>query len=234
MSSFKDAVTAFYTANDEGNTDLLLLGTDLQPQDSKADYLQNRDTYCWYHALAYKARPKVIAEIGSRFGYSLKAMIYGAGRYRSQKDLIVFSFDNESYEPNCLSIICNMLTYTDVGEYVIAKQDSQAVNVLPLQRTGRWDGLKDCGGELTKADLFHVDGDHSIQGTLHDLLLAKDQLAEGGIILLDDIDTKECPGVKAALLLFIGDNPEFTWDYFPSYRGLAAIYRSSELKEFAS
>ncbi|MFX9457927.1 class I SAM-dependent methyltransferase, partial [Acinetobacter baumannii] len=81
-------------------------------------------------------------------------------------------------------------------------------------------------GELVKADLFHVDGDHSIQGTYHDLILARDQLADGGVILLDDIDTKECPGVKAAMLLFLGDNPEYTWDHFPSYRGLAAIYKA--------
>lgn len=227
VKNFRDDVIAFHAANEDDTTDKDILGMDLQPQDANADYLQGRDTYCWYYALAYKVRPRVIAEIGSRFGYSLKAMIYGAGRYRQQSDLAVFAFDNESYEPGCVRKIADMLSYTGVREYIVTRQDSQTVETLPLRMKGTWDGLKDRGdGKLVKADLFHVDGDHSIQGTLHDLLLAKEQLADGGVILLDDIDTPVCPGVKAAMTLFLQDNPDFTWDHFPSVRGLAAIYKA--------
>lgn len=211
----KNDVIAFYKSNDDKLNDIDIIRNDIQPQDFNADYLQGRDTYCWYYSLASIVRPRVIAEIGSRFGYSLKAMILGAEKFTDSYNLIIFSFDNESYEKNCSHKIDKMLSNTKTRHLVQIK-DTQNCNVLPLQ-------FNEC--EKFKADLFHVDGDHSIQGTYHDLLLAKEQLNDDGVILLDDIDTQECPGVKAAMMLFLGDYPEFKWDYFPSYRGLAAIYK---------
>jgi cephalosporin hydroxylase len=222
MSKFKNQVLSLYSVDAVHLTDLIILGDQIQPKDLKADYLQGRSTYCWYYALASAVRPRVIAEIGSRFGYSLKAMVSAASQYISSNDLVTFSFDNESYEKDCLYKVENMLTCSKVGRYAINVQDTQKTESLPLK-------LHDISQNIEnafKADLFHVDGDHSIQGTLHDLLLAKKELSENGVILLDDIDTKECPGVKAAMLLFLADYPEYTWDYFPSYRGLAAIYKA--------
>lgn len=215
MHKYKDDVTAFYNANEDKTTDINIIGKHIQPQDINANYLQGRDTYCWYYSIASILRPRVIAEIGSRFGYSLKAMIAGTEKFIEANNITIFSFDNESYETNCSYTINKVLESTKV-RYLVQVKDTQKVNCLPLQFNT---------GETFKADLFHVDGDHSIQGTYHDLLLAKEQLADSGVILLDDIDTQECPGVKAAMMLFIGDYPQFKWDYFPSYRGLAAIYK---------
>jgi len=46
--------------------------------------------------------------------------------------------------------------------------------------------------------LLSIDGAHSCEGVLHDLRLARDVLADGGVILLDDYFHEEWPGVSEA------------------------------------
>lgn len=60
-----------------------------------------------------------------------------------------------------------------------------------------------CGADIVAAAggrlrLISVDGDHSARATEHDLMLARDSLAEGGVILLDDYFQEFCPGVSEA------------------------------------
>lgn len=50
--------------------------------------------------------------------------------------------------------------------------------------------------------LFSVDGGHTVQHALNDLLTAQDMLADGGVVLLDDVFHRHWPGVTEALGLF--------------------------------
>ena len=50
--------------------------------------------------------------------------------------------------------------------------------------------------------LFSVDGGHTVQHALNDLLTAQDMLADGGVVLLDDIFHRHWPGVTEAVCLF--------------------------------
>ncbi len=55
--------------------------------------------------------------------------------------------------------------------------------------------------------LFSVDGDHGVAGVLHDLSLAKASLAEGGLIIADDLFNAWYPTVTEALYKFFWDDP---------------------------
>ena len=50
--------------------------------------------------------------------------------------------------------------------------------------------------------LFSIDGGHTVQHALNDLLTAQDMLADGGVVLLDDIFHRHWPGVTEAVGLF--------------------------------
>lgn len=56
-----------------------------------------------------------------------------------------------------------------------------------------------CGDLHGDFSLAHVDGDHSVQGALHDIELAEDVLAPGGILVLDDYYNPAFPGVTEAI-----------------------------------
>lgn len=45
-----------------------------------------------------------------------------------------------------------------------------------------------------------VDGDHTMEGAMHDLRLAEAVTAPGGIVALDDIPNFNCPGVTEAIM----------------------------------
>lgn len=55
--------------------------------------------------------------------------------------------------------------------------------------------------------LFSIDGDHGVQGVLHDLHLAKASLAEGGLIIADDLFNAWYPTVTEALYDFFRGDP---------------------------
>ncbi len=50
--------------------------------------------------------------------------------------------------------------------------------------------------------LFSIDGGHTVQHALNDLLTAQDMLADGGVVLLDDFFHRHWPGVTEAVGLF--------------------------------
>lgn len=58
--------------------------------------------------------------------------------------------------------------------------------------------------------LFHVDGGHSYEEALADLLLAKQALRNYGVIILDDPFRHEWPGVTEAALEFLKRSTDFS------------------------
>jgi hypothetical protein len=51
--------------------------------------------------------------------------------------------------------------------------------------------------------LFSIDGGHTTSITLNDLRLAEATLADGGVVILDDVFTSTFPGVSAALAAYL-------------------------------
>jgi|SRR5580658_123847 hypothetical protein len=56
--------------------------------------------------------------------------------------------------------------------------------------------------------LIHVDGDHNGHGVLTDLTIAKDYLAQGGIIAVDDYYSPRYPQITTATCKWLDLNPE--------------------------
>lgn len=52
--------------------------------------------------------------------------------------------------------------------------------------------------------VIHIDGDHSMDGCLHDLVESEKCLSDDGVIILDDVFNTDWPGVGAATNEFLG------------------------------
>ena len=56
-------------------------------------------------------------------------------------------------------------------------------------------------------DLIHIDGDHSEEGAYQDIIMCKDLLKEGGVIIMDDTNLQD---IKRAI-------NRFFWEYNKEY-----------------
>lgn len=121
--------------------------------------------YAYYWAIGRLFRPKRIFEIGVLGGASMASMLLGAG-----PQTVGIGWDIEAYQPG--SNAKAKALWDSIGaKAMVANIDSQHIahpTSLPAN-----------------IDLVHVDGDHSLDGALHDLHL----VLEAGIptILFDDI-----------------------------------------------
>ena len=119
-----------------------------------------------------RLKPRRIAEIGVRYGYSIKSFVLGslAG---GTKDIEVTGWDNESYagDAGCLA----------VAEAHFAQHLPEVKLTLNRANTAN---LTTLGGPY---DLIHVDGDHSEAGSYRDLGLAWAAVADDGHVLFDDV-----------------------------------------------
>lgn len=62
------------------------------------------------------------------------------------------------------------------------------------------DYLEKAGGKIR---VFHIDGDHNMEGCLHDMLQVEQCLTDDGIMVLDDVFNPGWPGVSAAANEFL-------------------------------
>lgn len=185
-------------------TDREILGEHLQACDEGADYIQGRDYYLWYYILARHYRPANIAEIGTRYGYSLKSLVLGSLSRRPAGELKVYSFDDESYEPGSTRVARAMCDDLGVASEFTA-MDTQESDDLGLSRI----------------DLFHVDGCHTFAGAFTDLIRARASLSPDGVILIDDVD-HSAPHLPRAVRWFCREFG-FSYDYVPHFRGLGVL-----------
>lgn len=72
-------------------------------------------------------------------------------------------------------------------------------------------------------DLVFIDGDHSFEGCMADLITWVPKVKKGGMILLHDADTASFPGVQLAIREFCGKNA-LTHELRPGSHGLEVIY----------
>lgn len=184
-----------------------LLAPILQAKDAAADYLAEDRTYAWHVAIGLHFKPQKIGEIGVRFGYALACLAGGsirAGR-AAGFGCELHGWDNESYEPDCLAIAAHNL--------------AQISDRVHLHRASTRD-LATLG--IGGFDLFHVDGDHTEAGAMHDMALAWEALAvappSGGAMLVDDYHF--LPAVRNAVVRWAQEN-RLSYAVLPTFRGTA-------------
>ena len=152
--------------------------------------------------LIRKLNLKVIAEIGVRAGYSGRTFLetYPNAKY--------YGFDaNNGQHGGCGGNDGRFWRHAQkiLGKFNIHMQeiDTQKVTKLPIYE---------------KVDLFHVDGDHTTVGVIHDLEMAFKYVKVGGYILVDDYTW--LPLVKKGVDIWLGNNEgRIEYEIYDTFRG---------------
>lgn len=86
----------------------------------------------------------------------------------------------------------NLERYTNNTDIVTCKSDSMLLTADDI--------LKKTEGQRIR--LFSVDGSHSVDHTVNDLILAQNTISPGGIIIMDDFYSQRWPGVMEGIHKF--------------------------------
>ena len=154
------------------------------------------------YKIAKKLKPKTIVEIGVRAGYSAFAFLDAAPKaaYRG--------FDNnrgiDGGTKGLKFYAWALQILAEKNVHILNDYNSQEHALLPINFA---------------PDLMHVDADHSHDGCLNDLNLAKAHKAKH--ILVDDIDYID--SVRDAVNLFLNQNPTYGREYHKDCRGQCLI-----------
>jgi predicted O-methyltransferase YrrM len=187
-------------ANEPRITDREILGSLLQPIDEQADFIQGDNNYAIFYLLGRHFQPKAILEIGSRFGYSLRAFTKGAAY--SPEDFRIVSYDAE----------CDGIQTLDIFEHHF-REELKIVNLVVHRidtKPAATLGMPD------EFDLAHVDADQSEQGCYHDCRLAWEALRPGGTLVVDDADNRD---VEKGFKRFVAEVAK-PYQFIPSFRGI--------------
>lgn len=182
-------------------TDQLLIGDALHEIDRGADFTgPTANCYVWHYSLGYYLRPRIVVEIGTRFGYSILSMFRSPqSRERLQ---MVHCFDNESCAAGSTQHAAKHFDANNIP-HTITVVDTQTLNNL----------------SVAGADLCHVDADHSSGGCMHDCLIAWECLNQGGYLLIDDAKFYSVASGASEFLRKVSRHAEF----LPSLRGMFLV-----------
>lgn len=149
--------------------------------------------------VANKIKPKVMAEIGVRAGYSSFSFL-SASPTAKMYAIDINKSCHGGREGVFIDVAPKILADFDV-EFITA--NSQKIDDLPYD-----------------VDFIHIDGDHTYTGCMHDLEISKNH-AEW--ILVDDYDLLK--GVRKAVDEFVEKHPEYTSEYIDDkFRGNMLIH----------
>ncbi len=187
-----------------GLRDADILGDLLQRCDYGSDFVVGDNYYTWFHAIGAYFRPRRIVEIGTRFGYSMKAFVKGAGLPAGDYSLAVFDAECDNDNPEPLSVFERYFrTKMNIDRIRIERVITQKIDTLGI----------------SEMDLGLVDGDHSRDGCYHDCGLVFASLRAGGVMVVDDTN----PGcVRDATEDFCKDL-ELEFTFLPTLRGCHVI-----------
>lgn len=136
-----------------------------------------------------RVRPKSIAEIGVRAGYSAWAFLQAA----PEASYIGYDLNQGTHGGRG----GKGGIYFDWAKQILSDYDATLIEA-DTQRLNKL--------SIQPVDFFHVDGAHGINETSHDLTLAFDSTVNGGHILVDDSSNKSLPGVRQACERFLAEH----------------------------
>lgn len=170
--------------------------------------------YLQKHIIAMLYRPKKIAEIGVRWGYSAFSFLSAS----PQAEYTGFDMIGGGHGG------AKVDTYMYVDGLLNKNFPDAKINLV-YQNTQE---LKEMP---SKYDFIHIDGDHSTNAVSHDMAIGWQALIPGGVMLIDD-DVK-IKGVRAAVDKFLKKHFDLL-DYFyrmPSLTGEVIIRKPTIEKE---
>jgi len=143
-----------------------------------------------------------IAEIGVYQGRFFIALCLLMQRHDDAVVIDVFDLQEFNIDQSGIGdyqkFICNIDNMLGTGQNVkIIKKDSLNVTVEEVHS-------QFSNNRLVR--LFSVDGCHTVEHTINDLRLAQDTICPGGVIILDDYENEEWPGVAQGFNEFINDS----------------------------
>ena len=149
-----------------------------------------------------------IAEIGVFHGKLLILLCHGL-----RKGETVFAIDVFNTQPD----IQGLKTEADYNRFssdnLLINLDANKINTENVklvtsnsQDLFGSDLVKEFGGANIR--LFSIDGDHSRDGVRHDLNLAAATIADGGVILADDLFNTICPSLTEGIIDFFREDNE--------------------------
>ena len=149
-----------------------------------------------------------IAEIGVFHGKLLILLCHGL-----RKGETVFAIDVFNTQPD----IQGLKTKADYNRFssdnLLINLDANKINTENVklvtsnsQDLFGSDLVKEFGGANIR--LFSIDGDHSRDGVRHDLNLAAATIADGGVILADDLFNTICPSLTEGIIDFFREDNE--------------------------
>lgn len=154
------------------------------PTASKKRVNQYKNYYSVKYEICKQQKPSLIVEIGVRAGYSAWTFLQACPKAK----YIGIDANNGTHggqggkDGSFFRWAKRILSNYDVE---LIEMDSQKVSKLNIKNV----------------DFFHVDGDHSVEGVMHDLDLAYNCLSDNGMILVDDITY--LPEVKKGVNLWL-------------------------------
>ena len=182
----------------------ILCGGVVNPDDRW--FVDAHDTYTWYRAVAMKLQPRRIAELGVRYGYSAIALIRGA---RPESFVgIDGEADGVVSNSTALQNITDSRNTTDVTRLT-------HVTIHTFNTRNQFRAIV---GAIGECDMIHVDADHSREGILRELDIAR-RVCRTGAILVDDCDVPHILDATQALARRKG--AEFL--ILPTYHQLGVI-----------
>lgn len=164
-------------------------------------YIVGGNYYEWYFTVAEYYKPASYFEIGVRFGYSMLAILAGAGGSIKR----VQGYDNQCYvKDSNEKALENVNRFLGEGHDLDVSIDTQDTRELKTIE-GFW-------------DLAHVDGAHGYGGCQHDLKLL---LGKAKIVMVDDYHTM----CRKAVDDFIKENSDDIVSFYdlPTDRGMMVI-----------
>jgi len=182
-------------------------------EDRGSPWLDNRDNYEWYYSYGKTFKPKKILEIGTRCGYSLISMMFGAeGAVRK-----VCFYDNEKDMGGSIAIATDNIdkAFPDV-EVVSFKVDTNEIDT-PFHNDRDY-------------DIVHIDADHTPDSVRHDFKLFWNSLSPGGVLILDDM--KSITGEKNTDLFYhicpwiLDDMEILSFEYIKNYNRQMLVYKN--------